>query len=215
MNTQEWTGSYWQRITLKSMGLIYQLGHGGLPCAHPDPVVRQMVVVDDLIHTVAYRYCSCRGLRSNNAVRQLLRNRWYPATVAEPETCVTFRALDAFRLAAVHANVNVNNWLKAIEERTDALKLGKVPVSRSSCSYDMFIDPVLQDRRAAFHRIYRQYTFLLRSKRFGRGNDPSGLRGTTQGALAWRCWACPREGVNLPDGWKDVEDSQAYVPPSL
>ncbi|KAL1671328.1 hypothetical protein EV122DRAFT_226759 [Schizophyllum commune] len=191
---QEWTGSYWQRITLKSMGLIYQLGHGGLPCAHPDPVVRQMVVVDDLIHTVAYRYCSCRGLRSNNAVRQLLRNRWYPATVAEPETCVTFRALDAFRLAAVHANVNVNNWLKAIEERTDALKLGKVP-----------------DRRAAFHRIYRQYTFLLRSKRFGRGNDPSGLRGTTQGALAWRCWACPREGVNLPDGWKDVEDSQAYL----
>ncbi|KAI5822026.1 hypothetical protein K523DRAFT_257616, partial [Schizophyllum commune Tattone D] len=118
----------------------------------------------------------------------------YPATVAEPETVFTFRALDAFRLASVHANVNVNNWLKAIEERTDALKLGKVP-----------------DRRAGFHRAFRQYSFLLRSKRFGRGNDPSGLRGTQQGQLALRCWACPREGVNLPDGWKDVDESEAYL----
>ena len=110
------------------MGLIYQVGHGGLPCVHPDPVVRTMVIVDEVIHTIRVRYCSCRGLRSLNAVRQLLRNRWYPVTVTDPETCVTFRALDVFRLAVVHANVNVNNWLKAIEERTDALKLGKVPV---------------------------------------------------------------------------------------
>ena len=63
-----------------------------------------------------------------NSVKQLLRNQWYPATVTDPETCITFKALDTFRLASVHANVNVNNWLKAIEERTDALKLGKVPV---------------------------------------------------------------------------------------
>ncbi|TRM56317.1 hypothetical protein BD626DRAFT_575841 [Schizophyllum amplum] len=191
---QSWTGAYWKKVSLSSMGLVYQLGHGGLPCVSPDPAVRTMVVLDDIIHTLHYRYCSCRGLRSLNSVRQLLRNRWYPATVTDPETCVTFSGLDRFRLAAMHANVNVNNWLKALEERTDALKLTKVP-----------------DRRAAFHRVFRQYSFLLRAKRFGRGNDRSGVRGTQQGGLAWRCWACPREGVNLPDGWKDVDASEAFL----
>ncbi|KAL1658562.1 hypothetical protein GGF50DRAFT_120743 [Schizophyllum commune] len=191
---QSWTGEYWQKVTLANMGLIYQVGHGGLPCVSPDPVVRTMVVVDEVIHTVRFRYCSCRGLRSLNPVRQLLRNRWWPATVTDPETVVTFRALDTFRLAAVHANVNVNNWLKAIEERTDALKLSKVP-----------------DRRAGFHRAVRQHCFCLRGKRFGRGNDRSGLRGTKQGELALRCWACPREGINLPEGWKDVSESEAYL----
>ncbi|TRM61977.1 hypothetical protein BD626DRAFT_548776 [Schizophyllum amplum] len=191
---QAWSGSYWERTSLTKMGLVYQVGHGGLPCVCPDPAIRTMVVLDAILHTVRYRYCSCRGLRTLNATRQLLRNRWYPATVTDPETCVTFNALDTFRLAAIHANVNVNNWLKAIEERTDALKLGKVP-----------------DRRAAFHRVVRQYTFLLRAKRFGRGNDRSGLRGTQQGGLAWRCWACPREGVNLPAGWQDVDENDAYL----
>ncbi|TRM56334.1 hypothetical protein BD626DRAFT_575796 [Schizophyllum amplum] len=191
---QLWSGSYWEKTSLAKMGLIYQVGHGGFPCVCPDPAVRTMVVLDSILHTVHYRYCSCRGLRTLNAVRQLLRNRWYPATVTDPETCITFHALDTFRLAAVHANVNINNWLKAIEERTDALKLGKVP-----------------DRRAAFHRVVRQYTFLLRAKRFGRGNDRTGIGGTAQGGLAWRCWACPREGVNLPEGWKDVDESDAYL----
>ncbi|TRM56407.1 hypothetical protein BD626DRAFT_541333 [Schizophyllum amplum] len=191
---QSWSGAYWRKTTLADMGLIYQVGHGGLPCVCPESAVRTMVVLDNVIHTVRYRFCSCRGLRSLNAVRQLLRNRWYPATVTDPETCITFNALDLFRLSAMHANVNVNNWLKAMEERTDALKLSKVP-----------------DRRAAFHRVFRQYSFLLRAKRFGRGNDRSGLRGTQQGGLAWRCWACPREGVNLPEGWRDVDESEAYL----
>ncbi|KAL1658241.1 hypothetical protein GGF50DRAFT_67646 [Schizophyllum commune] len=191
---QVWTGQYWRKVSLANMGLVYQIGHGGLPCVHPDPVVRNMVIVDEVIHTVRVRYCSCRGLSSLNPVRQLLRNRWYPVTVTDPETCVTFRALDVFRLAVVHANVNVNNWLKAIEERTDALKLSKVP-----------------DRRAGFHRAFRQYSFLLRGKRLGRGNDRSGLRGTRQGELALRCWACPREGVNLPEGWKTVGENEAYL----
>ncbi|KAI4517218.1 hypothetical protein K525DRAFT_211399 [Schizophyllum commune Loenen D] len=191
---QSWTGIYWEKVSLANMGLIYQLGHGGLPCVHPDPAVRTMVVVDEILHTIRYRYCSCRGLRSLNSVRQLLRNQWFPATVTDPETCITFKALDTFRLASVHANVNVNNWLKALEERTDALKLSKVP-----------------DRRPAFHRCYRQYSFLLRGKRFGCGNVRDGLRKTAQGGLAWRCWACPREGVNLPQGWKDVDESQAYL----
>ncbi|TRM61677.1 hypothetical protein BD626DRAFT_570391 [Schizophyllum amplum] len=189
---QSWTGIYWKKTTLSNMGLVYQLSHRGLSCVCPDATVRTMVVLDNVIHTVRYQYCACRGLHSLNAVRQLLCNWWYPATVTDPETCVTFAGLDTFRLAAMHANVNVNNWLKAMEERMDALKLTK-------------------DRRAAFHRVFRQYLFLLRSKRFGRGNDCTGLGGTPQGGLAWRCWACPREGVNLPARWKDVDESEVFL----
>jgi hypothetical protein len=41
-------------------------------------------------------------------------------------------------------------------------------------------------------------------KRAGRGHDPSGVRGTAQGELALQCRACPQAGMNLPDGWDNI-----------
>ncbi|KAI5897299.1 uncharacterized protein SCHCODRAFT_02489565 [Schizophyllum commune H4-8] len=124
---EEWTGEYWSKVTLSSMGLVYQLGHGGRPCPRPEPAVRTVTVLDYGIHTVRLRYCGCRlGPTTEHAV-QLLRNRWYPATATNPETCATFALLDWFRLASVHANVNTHGLIKVLEMRTDPLGLKSVP----------------------------------------------------------------------------------------
>jgi nitrite reductase/ring-hydroxylating ferredoxin subunit len=56
-----------------------------------------------------------------------------------------------------------------------------------------------------FGRISRQYAYLQRAKRAGRGHETDGLRKTEKGGLAVLCWACPHDGKNLPDGWKDVD----------
>jgi len=48
-------------------------------------------------------------------------------------------------------------------------------------------------------------------KRAGRGHDPSGIDGTSQGALSIPCRACPHPNINLPDGWDGVPPEDQYV----
>lgn len=47
-------------------------------------------------------------------------------------------------------------------------------------------------------------------KRAGRGQDPAGVEGTSQGELAVECPACPHPGRNLPDNWQKA-GSLLYV----
>ncbi|TRM61976.1 hypothetical protein BD626DRAFT_404672 [Schizophyllum amplum] len=188
-----WTGAYWEKVSLSSLGLIYQLGHGGRPCRRPEERVRKMVVIDQAIHTVQMRYCECRLSDSPTNVAQLLRNRWFPATAIDPETCATFASLDFFRQAAVQANVNAHNFIKVLEAQTNALRLHW-----------------LADREKAFWRMARQYAYLLRLKRAGRGNVPGDIATTQTAELAVRCWACPREGYNLPDNWDQLKEQEMY-----
>ena len=39
-------------------------------------------------------------------------------------------------------------------------------------------------------------------KRAGRGHDPQGISGTSQGELMVECPACPHPGRNLPSDWE-------------
>ncbi|KAI4517304.1 hypothetical protein K525DRAFT_153413, partial [Schizophyllum commune Loenen D] len=170
---EEWTGQYWSKVSLASLGFVYQLGHGGRPCIHPEPLIRTIAVLDRSIHTLRVRYCGCRFGPTTEHTVQLLRNRWYPATSVDPETCATFACLDQLRLAAVHANTNTHGFIKMLEAETDPIGLTKVP-------------------------------------RAGSANSLAGIAGTPIGGLVVRCWACPREGVNLPPGWDQVNEKEKY-----
>jgi hypothetical protein len=58
--------------------------------------------------------------------------------------------------------------------------------------------------------MFRQWTFLKRLKRTGRGHDPAGVAATREGECAVLCWACPHDGINLPSNWRDVDDRYKY-----
>ncbi|KAF7311359.1 CxC2 domain-containing protein [Mycena kentingensis (nom. inval.)] len=47
--------------------------------------------------------------------------------------------------------------------------------------------------------------------RFRLGNDNSGFAGTGPGELAIWCWACPRDGRNLPEKWREVAPTERYL----
>jgi hypothetical protein len=75
------------------------------------------------IHQIRYRYCNCtraHTLGDNNNLSQLLRGRWYPATVTDPTTCASFNVLDLFRLLNVVGNVNCHDFIGSLERMTDA-----------------------------------------------------------------------------------------------
>ncbi|KAJ6504317.1 hypothetical protein C8R47DRAFT_1210384 [Mycena vitilis] len=193
-----WSGSFWVDAKLKSLGLVYQLGHQGARCPAPNDVVRSLVVMDTTgIHEIDYRRCGCDLSDHTNPVRQLLRNAWFPASATDPDCCGTFKMLDHFRLLNVIGNVNANDYVKSLEQMTSAV--GSTGMEN------------VPDRYKAFLRMARQYPHLQRAMRAGRAHDPAGLAATKQGECAVICWACPFDGRNLPDNWREVDAKYGYL----
>ncbi|KAJ7154378.1 hypothetical protein C8R43DRAFT_1126455 [Mycena crocata] len=195
---EEWTGEFWDNITLKDLGYIYQLGHGGGPCLFPDELIRKMTILaHPYIHEIHFRYCNCKKSDHLDSVQQLLRNRWYPATVDLPGTCATFTTLETFRLQNVVGNMNVHDFIGAMERQTN---------STGSCGLKK-----VPRRYKEFMRMSRQWAWLFRMKRAGRGHDPAGVGTTKLGEGAMICWACPYDTRNLPLNWRDVDPRYKFL----
>ncbi|KAJ7822085.1 hypothetical protein B0H14DRAFT_3471004 [Mycena olivaceomarginata] len=69
----------------------------------------------------------------------------------------------------------------------------------------------LPDRYKQFQRMARQWAFLKRIKRAGRGHNPAGVDKMKLGECAVACWAYPHDGRNLPDNWRDVVPEYRFL----
>ncbi|KAF7321649.1 CxC2 domain-containing protein [Mycena kentingensis (nom. inval.)] len=194
---EEWTGSFFAKISLGSLGLRVQLGHPvgescSVPLAGPDDF---HILHLNGIHPVAVDFCGCRAGGPVSFPLQLLHARLYPATTARPQTCATFACLDNFHSLSLHAKTSAYDYYASLELLTDGS--GNKPPNRYK----------------AFMRMARQFRHLLLLKRRGRGHAATGSAGTASGELALRCPACPRPGINLPDNWQDAApaDQCLYV----
>ncbi|KAJ7264679.1 hypothetical protein C8J57DRAFT_1512023 [Mycena rebaudengoi] len=107
--------------------------------------------------------------------------------MVDPAICAMYAALDLFHLLSMVGNINVHDFVGTLERNTDPLGVNKVP-----------------DRYKAFGCMACQYTFLQYVKRAGCGHLPEGLAKTKHGACAVLCWACPHDGINMPEGWCNV-----------
>ncbi|KAJ7791595.1 hypothetical protein B0H14DRAFT_3500285 [Mycena olivaceomarginata] len=195
---QEWNGVFWIDATLEEMGLVYQLGHGGMPCPYPDSRMLTMTVIHlPVVHRVKYRYCKCQRAADSTNIQQCLRNKWYPATITDPATCATFSTLETFRLQNVVGNMNVHDFITAIEWRTK---------STSSAGMDW-----IPHRYKEFMRMSRQWAFLMRIKRVGLAHTAAGLAATAPKQAAVHCWACPHDKRNLPPDWRDVDPKFRFL----
>ncbi|KAJ7740757.1 hypothetical protein DFH07DRAFT_698699, partial [Mycena maculata] len=178
---EEWNGQFWIPVTLRELGLVYQLGHGGMACPYLDPRLLTMTVLElPYIHRVHYRYCKCQKAAHVTNLQQCLRNGWYPATITDPATCASFRTLETFRLQNVVGNMNVHDFITAIERQTDATastKMDWLPVrSQTGCAH-----------------------------------NPAGLAATEPRQAAVLCWACPHDRRNLPTDWRNVDKKYQFL----
>ncbi|KAG2746814.1 hypothetical protein P692DRAFT_20738788, partial [Suillus brevipes Sb2] len=182
-----WNGSFFQRITLKSLGVRIQLGHNsGDKCYNPVPSTGEDFIVIGLdgIHEIALDFCGCASAQVR--YKQLLRVRWYPATISEPRTAATFTVLQNFHLLSFESKVSAYEFYHSLARRTDNSGLSKI-----------------KDRYSAFMRMVRQWRNLKQLGRAGRGHDPAGVDATAEGELAVLCPACPHPGKNLPPDWEE------------
>jgi hypothetical protein len=91
------------------LGATYQLGHRvGDNCAMPS-IANDLTLFDiSGVTTVRIHYCYCGEPGTQQPPRvQLLRIRWFPATLRQPSTAFTFRLLDYIHKLQTRSKVNL------------------------------------------------------------------------------------------------------------
>ncbi|KAJ6610580.1 hypothetical protein B0H10DRAFT_1883358 [Mycena sp. CBHHK59/15] len=187
---QKWTGSLFERESLKRLGLRIQLGHWHVPkvAAGDD-----FVIIDDHgVHEVALDYCDC-GARGSRPV-QLLRAHLYPSTTTNPRTAATFAVMQRFHLLSFESKISAYEFYKSLARETDNTGL-----------------VCIKNRYHEFLRMTREWRHLQMIKRAGRGHDPLGASNTAPGECALLCPACPHPGKNLPPDWKNIPEEKKFL----
>ncbi|KAJ7444057.1 hypothetical protein B0H11DRAFT_1684010, partial [Mycena galericulata] len=77
-----WNGKTWEPTVLRDHGFVYNMGHQGNPCPHPDRDISSLLVLHyNGHHLLHLRYCRCpdsEGMAKSNWY-QIKKNGWFPA----------------------------------------------------------------------------------------------------------------------------------------
>ncbi|KJA17059.1 hypothetical protein HYPSUDRAFT_70954 [Hypholoma sublateritium FD-334 SS-4] len=191
----QWNGSFFDRVTLKELGLKIQLGHpAGDECRSPKQVFNDdfTVIHSNGIHSVSLQYCDCQ--QSLRPTVQLLRSKLFPSTTIEPRTAATFDVLETFQMLSFTSKITAYDYYNSLHARTDNTGTSQPP-----------------DRYHVFLRVVREWRHLRLLKRMGRGHSETGVVGTKEGECAVLCPACPLPGINLPDDWRSWPESEQWL----
>ena len=128
---QRWNGTYFEKTTLRNVGLTIQLNHTNESCPLPVKGPADFLVFDSTgIHRVSINFCGCRKSTRDNITRriQLLRNRWFPATSEQPKTVFTFSVLKIFHQLTLQSKISIYDYYHTILRLTDPYELEKMTV---------------------------------------------------------------------------------------
>lgn len=121
---QIWNGRFFKDTALTALGLVIQVGHQvGDNCPSPSGLRDLMVFDLSGAHRLVVRYCDCINAPARHI--QLLRGRWFPATIDRPSTAFAFDILDFFHKLQDQNKCNPYDFYHAIIQRTDAAGLNR------------------------------------------------------------------------------------------
>ncbi|KAI0245468.1 hypothetical protein BJV78DRAFT_1356698 [Lactifluus subvellereus] len=121
-----WNGRFFTVVTLQSLGLCVQLGHGGALCPLPSAGPKTFCVFDTTgVHHILVNFCNCRMNGIIHQRTQLLRARWFPATFNRPKTAFTFDCLDTFHELTLQGKTPLYDFYHTVLHKTDNLELNK------------------------------------------------------------------------------------------
>ncbi|KIJ94641.1 hypothetical protein K443DRAFT_110051, partial [Laccaria amethystina LaAM-08-1] len=179
---------FFDKVSLKTLGLRVQLGHGGCACPCPTAGPPSFMVFDTSgVHAVNLDYCDCPSDNKFDRRTQLLRQGWFPATFSRPNTVLTFDCLERFHEHTLQGKGNLYDFYHLLLRKTDNMNI---------------CDTIY--RYKEIHRVFRFWRNIMSLKRAGRGHDPEGVENTPPGSLTVECPACPHPGRNLPENWREA-----------
>ena len=127
---KRWNGRYFEKVSLKLLGLRIQLGHPrGEACLNPTqcPGDSFIVIHSNGLHEVGLDFCGC-GKDNQLHTVQLLRSRLFPATIVNPKTAVTMEALDLFSVLSYESKMSAFQFYYSLVRLTDNTGLYKPKV---------------------------------------------------------------------------------------
>ena len=126
---QQWNGQFFDEDSLQNLGLRYQLGHSGASCPSPQAGPKHFVVFDTSgPHFITVNYCNCGDEPLNNRT-QLLREKWFPATLSRPQTVFTFDCLETFHELTLQGKTSLYDYYNSLLRRFDNAGLSNPIVS--------------------------------------------------------------------------------------
>lgn len=163
-------------------------------------------------HLVRVRFCMCSQSSFLDRFRQLLRVRWYPASILRPKTVFTFDLLDTYHKISLQGKLNLYDFYNTILQKTD--NCGRLDIKVCWPLDDPYYAAHIR-RQCRYHEIsrcVRQWRHLKDMKRGAAGHTSTAVDDLGDGALAIECPACPHPGQNLPLGWENATGDKAYAP---
>jgi hypothetical protein len=137
---QRWTGLFFDRDSLQNLGLRYQLGHSGAYCPFPQAGPKNFLVFDTSgPHFITVDYCNCGDGALTNW-RQLLREKWFPATLSRPQTVFTFDCLETFHELTLQGKTSLYDYYNSLLRRFDNAGLSNPVVS---CQVFLFLSMLI------------------------------------------------------------------------
>ncbi|TEB19054.1 hypothetical protein FA13DRAFT_1758289 [Coprinellus micaceus] len=115
-----WNGKFFDKTSLRDLGLRVQLGHGGCCCPLPIEGPKKVHVFNiSGVHCVSLDYCGCNPITQGGCLQQLLRAHWFPGTVVRPQTLFTFELLETFHELALQSKTTLYDFYHTIICKTD------------------------------------------------------------------------------------------------
>ncbi|KAJ3503018.1 hypothetical protein NMY22_g18393 [Coprinellus aureogranulatus] len=194
---ERWNGGYFEKTSLKTLGLRIQLGHPtGEECRNKQPAKGDDFVILDLdaVHEVGVDFCGC-GKTDMDHVAQLIDRRLFPATTLQPKTAATFRLLEFFEILQYESKISPFEVFTTISRLTD--NTGLVDV---------------KDRYPSLIRMVHEWRHMKMIKRAGRAHDPHRPPSETkEGECALLCPPCPHPNINMAEGWEDEPKATMFL----
>lgn len=139
---QQWTGRFYDNITLRDLGYVFNLGHNGAPCSNNmseyggDWFCDKFAVVHSTgIFVHRLRWCRCNDASLEDRHLQLLRSRIFPSTVIRPQTGFTFDVLDHFLIDALECKTSARSFYQKICRFSNNAFPDSLPVSLSTTNF--------------------------------------------------------------------------------
>ncbi|KAI9436339.1 hypothetical protein H4582DRAFT_1816946 [Lactarius indigo] len=149
----------------------------------------QIITVIDRsgIHEIGVSWCFCPEAPEHDM--QLMMAGLFPATFRNPKTAFTFRVLEDFHLDNLECKTTPSQFFSCLRRLTNDEFPNSVP-----------------DQYRELLRVSRQWRVLISQKRFGFGYGENEEQ--KPGSTAIFCALCAQPGINLPEDWREFENSK-------
>ncbi|KAF8264986.1 hypothetical protein EI94DRAFT_1590553 [Lactarius quietus] len=139
------------------------------------------------IHEIGINWCCCPEAPKHDL--QLMMAGLFPATFHNPKTAFTFRVLEEFHLDNLECKTTPSQFFSCLKRLTSDEFPNTVP-----------------DRYWELLRVSRYWRALTSHKRFGFRYGE--INQDKPGSMAIFCALCAQPGINLPENWREYENSK-------